>query len=108
MKLAMLLWLMMFGQNIDMDKFINDVFYPATVSLYRESDTGDFEQLCTATAIVELTDGYVFASASHCFQDEFNPNFYFIGRDEDNYEQHLIPVTGHERGDPASGLDISL
>lgn len=47
-------------------KFIDDVFYPATVLLFSQNEDGGMKMLCTATAIEKTEKGYVFVTAAHC------------------------------------------
>jgi hypothetical protein len=97
----------MFSQLIDRDKFVDEIVYPATVSLYQQHSDGDFIHLCSATAFSKTGDGYIFVTASHCVEDKYNYNFYFIGSDIPG-AQLLIPVINFEKGSEPDGYDVAF
>jgi hypothetical protein len=95
------------AQNAAKDKFINETLYEATASLYEQNNSGSFEHICTVAAIQHIEDGYIFATASHCVEDELNRDFYYVGSDEGG-EQRLMPVVAYERGSLPNGYDVAL
>jgi hypothetical protein len=60
-----------FAQLSPADKdYVNKTLFPATVLLYRQTESGSMDMVCTGTAIEKTDKGYVFVTASHCGCDE--------------------------------------
>ena len=98
------------------DEWLSEVYYPATVLLYREDVSGNMKFTCTATAFEKVKDVYHFVTDAHCTSEtskdektvKIDRVFFFVARDNDTEQKHYLKAKVIAAGMQQKGDDFSV